>query len=324
MAPLPRLRRLSSLAPLALAAALLAAACGAADEAAGDGADCEALASPVSGPAPELASAAGGWPSANRNLAGDRAALGGPIRAATAARLETAWEYALPSGDSPFGMAATNPLIANGVVYLADLSSNVHAVDLRTGERRWSATNDAPTFGPNGVAVGWGRVFASVGGDSIAAYDVGCGEPLWTADLTREGGGQVNIQPVVAGALVLAATSSLSIPGSRGVLYALDPATGETAWSFDTVESPDLWGHPDLNSGGGAWYPPAVDTASGLVYWGTARPYPFPGAEGFPNGSSRPATTAGPTRCWRWASRTGRCAGPASRSRTTSSTTTAC
>lgn len=63
MAPLPRLRRLSRLAPLALAAALLAAACGAADEAAGDGAGCEALASPVSGPAPELASASGEWPS---------------------------------------------------------------------------------------------------------------------------------------------------------------------------------------------------------------------------------------------------------------------
>ena len=87
---------------------------------------------------------------------------------------------------------------------------------------------------------------------------------------------------------MLAATSSLSIPGSRGVLYALDPATGETAWSFDTIESPDLWGRPALNSGGGAWYPPAVDTASGLVYWGTSGPYPFPGAEGFPNGSSRP------------------------------------
>ena len=93
MAPLPRLRRLSRLAPLALAAALPAAACGADDEAAGDGAGCEALAAPVSSPAPDLASAVDEWPSANRNLAGDRTVLGGPIRAATAARLETAWEY---------------------------------------------------------------------------------------------------------------------------------------------------------------------------------------------------------------------------------------
>ena len=56
MAPLSRLRRLSRLAPLALAAALLAAACGGGD----GGGDCEALAMPVAGPAPGLASAAGG------------------------------------------------------------------------------------------------------------------------------------------------------------------------------------------------------------------------------------------------------------------------
>ena len=55
MAPLPRLRRLSRLAPVALAPALLAAACGGGD----GGEDCEALAMPVAGPAPELAPAAG-------------------------------------------------------------------------------------------------------------------------------------------------------------------------------------------------------------------------------------------------------------------------
>ncbi len=55
MASLPRLRRLSRLAALALAAALLAAACGGGDE----GEDCEALAMPVAGPAPELAATAG-------------------------------------------------------------------------------------------------------------------------------------------------------------------------------------------------------------------------------------------------------------------------
>ena len=87
---------------------------------------------------------------------------------------------------------------------------------------------------------------------------------------------------------MLAATSSLSIPGSRGVLYGLDAATGAVVWSFDTIESPDMWGRPDINSGGGAWYPPAVDADAGLVFWGTSSPYPFPGAEGFPNASSRP------------------------------------
>jgi glucose dehydrogenase len=149
------------------------------------------------------------------------------------------------------------------------------------------ADGGGTTFGPTGVAVAGGRVFANQGGRGIAAYDAASGEPLWESDLTGDGG-VVNIQPLAVGDLVLAATSSLAQPGSRGVLFALDAGDGETVWSFDTVVSDDLWGHPDINSGGGAWYPPVVDLATGVSYWGTSNPYPFPGAPGFPNGSSRP------------------------------------
>jgi len=58
-------------------------------------------------------------------------------------------------------------------------------------------------------------------------------------------------------------------------------------WTFDTVKG-DLWGHPEVNSGGGAWYPPAVDERRGLVYLGVANPAPFPGTPEYPNGTSRP------------------------------------
>jgi plastocyanin len=57
---------------------------------------------------------------------------------------------------------------------------------------------------------------------------------------------------------------------------------------FDTVKNGQLWGNPKVNSGGGAWYPPAVDTSNGTTYWGIGNPAPFPGTKAFPNGSSRP------------------------------------
>src|SRR4029077_2614963 len=76
-------------------------------------------------------------------------------------------------------------------------------------------------------------------------------------------------------------------PGDRGVIYALDATTGAVKWTFDTVEGA-LWGHPEVNSGGGAWYPPAVDLERGLVYVGVANPAPFPGTAEHPNGTSRP------------------------------------
>jgi glucose dehydrogenase len=76
--------------------------------------------------------------------------------------------------------------------------------------------------------------------------------------------------------------------GSTGVIFALDQKTGKVIWSFDTVDSKDIWGNAQVNSGGGAWYPPAIDTAKNILYWGIGNPAPWPGTVQFPNGTSRP------------------------------------
>jgi outer membrane protein assembly factor BamB len=77
------------------------------------------------------------------------------------------------------------------------------------------------------------------------------------------------------------------VPGTMGVVWALDARTGSPLWSFNTVKDGDLWGHPEINSGGGLWYPPAVDR-SGRVFISVGNPAPFPGTSEFPNGASRP------------------------------------
>lgn len=76
--------------------------------------------------------------------------------------------------------------------------------------------------------------------------------------------------------------------GSVGIIYALDQKTGEVLWDFSTVDSEDIWGNPEVNSGGGSWYPPAIDPEAGTLFWGIGNPAPWPGTEEFPNGSSRP------------------------------------
>ena len=73
-----------------------------------------------------------------------------------------------------------------------------------------------------------------------------------------------------------------------GYLEALDATTGKVDWTFDTVRSKNLWGNPAVNSGGGAWYPPAIDVRRNTLYWGVANPAPFVGTSTYPNGSSRP------------------------------------
>jgi outer membrane protein assembly factor BamB len=74
--------------------------------------------------------------------------------------------------------------------------------------------------------------------------------------------------------------------GGKGIVFALDLATGKERWRFDTTTD-DLWGHPEVNSGGGLWYTPAVD-AQGRLYLGVGNPAPFPGTAAYPDGSSRP------------------------------------
>ena len=178
-------------------------------------------------------------------------------------------------------------------MYIQDSTGTVSAIDRDTGAVRWQAKQRDVLVGPNGVAVGWGMVFANDGSSGVIALDAETGEVRWRRALNITPSEGIDIQPTVFGKRVLVSTVPISLRGiyqggDRGIVHALDIATGKDAWTFDTIQSPDLWGHPDVNSGGGAWYPPAIDPTRGLVYWGVANPAPFPGTAEFPNGSSRP------------------------------------
>src|SRR5204863_1113084 len=71
-------------------------------------------------------------------------------------------------------------------------------------------------------------------------------------------------------------------------VYSLNAKTGETRWSFQTVKGgAKLFGNAKVNSGGGLWYPPSVDS-QGRVFLSVANPAPLYGTPKFPNGSSRP------------------------------------
>ena len=97
--------------------------------------------------------------------------------------------------------------------------------------------------------------------------------------------------------------------GNAGVIYALDQKDGAVKWQFSTVDSEDMWGNPGVNSGGGCWFPPAIDTRTGIMYWGTANPGPFPGLKIFPMARAAPGPICIPTPCWRWTQLTVTCCG---------------
>lgn len=241
---------------------------------------------------PEVVQYADDWPLPGRDYLNSRATFDSSIDSTNIATLTPVWQVPLP-GAGGYGNAATTPLIVGDRIYIEDLSSNIRAIDRESGALLWAREYGGFVIGPNGVAVGWGKVFAIRGTDTVVALDEITGAEIWARPLklTRTNG--VDIQPTVYGDRVFVSTVPVSLDGiytggDRGTLFALDQATGEAVWSFDTVDSPDLWGNPKVNSGGGAWFPPAIDTRRGRIYWGIANPAPYPGTREFPNGTSRP------------------------------------
>jgi outer membrane protein assembly factor BamB len=237
--------------------------------------------------------ATGTWPQANYDYANTRNAATSLISSHNVNQLGVAWTFQV-TGVSAYGALATSPIVVNGIVYLQDLGSNVYAIDLASGALKWEKLYNASNLGPNGVAVDQGKVFVESSMQTIAALDAATGTQLWSRQIPYPESQGIDEQfTAYQGTLYLSTIPGTSITsyykgGEMGIIYALDEQTGRIEWSFNTVKDGDLWGNPQVNSGGGAWYPPALDTSTGTTYWGTGNAAPWPGTPQYPNGSSRP------------------------------------
>jgi outer membrane protein assembly factor BamB len=278
-------RSLTVVSAALVAAGLLAASCSSSSDSGDGGTGATTSIVPAGAPA-EVAADPTGWVLPGHDYDNSRTATGSAIRSGNLRQLELAWKAPVDGGLS------TVPLIVGDTVYVQDGSGTVRALDATTGAERWKSEAFGFGIGPYGVAVADGRVFAMHGSTGVVALDASNGHELWTAAITATPTTGIDIQPLVYDGMVLVSTVPVSTGGiyqggDHGVINALDAATGAVRWTWDTVE-PGLWGNPEVNSGGGAWYPPAVDVANGRVIWGIANPAPFVGTPEFPNGSSRP------------------------------------
>ncbi|HET8863700.1 MAG TPA: PQQ-binding-like beta-propeller repeat protein [Solirubrobacterales bacterium] len=227
-----------------------------------------------------------GYP--NSDLANTRS-TSGPIKASSVEELKVAWTLPI-NAESAFGSHASPPIVSKGVVYSQDLASNVQAIEADSGDVLWQKKYELPDHGPNGVVVQDGLVLGATP-NAAFALDQETGKQIWSVQLIKKEVEGIDMAPGYHDGVVFVSTVPVNVSefyggGGVGTLWALDAKTGKKLWHWDTVPK-DLWGKPDVNSGGGLWYPPAFD-GKGSMYVGVGNPGPFPGTEDEPWGSSRP------------------------------------
>ncbi len=254
---------------------------------------------------PEVTQYAKDWPLPHRDYANSRATMDSTITSQNVKSLGVGWVHNVPSGASTFGSISSTPLILGNNVYVTDLGNNFIALDLATGALKWQTVENLASLGPNGPSIGYGKIFGSVSPYEVAALDLSTGKEIWRKNLAEIQGGNSGIVGLDQQGTVYDNTYYIStVPGNagvfyaggaQGVLFALNQANGDVVWNFSTLQTTDYWGHPEINSGGGCWFPPAVDTNTGNIFWGIANPAPFPGQpkqppaipQDWPNGLSR-------------------------------------
>ncbi|MDP9306744.1 MAG: PQQ-binding-like beta-propeller repeat protein [Actinomycetota bacterium] len=282
----------ASLVAALIALAVALAGCGSSSKS-GSGTSTSSQASAVGQAPPEWAANAGSWPAHNYGLANTRATTNTDINATNVAKLTPKWRFKLPY-IGQFGAYTSNPIVLDGVVYIEDPDSDVYALNQQTGAVMWKHLYKSvtPSGGPNGLALGYGLLFGATEGAAFALNPKN-GAQVWMHKLIGNKLEGIDMTPQLYDGKVLIST----IPGSStnfyqggafGTVYSLDAKTGKTIWSFQTVKGgAKLFGNPKVNSGGGLWYPPSVDS-HGRVFLSVANPAPLYGTPKFPNGSSRP------------------------------------
>jgi len=222
--------------------------------------------------------------SASIDLANTRN-LPSSLDSSSVARLEPVWSRSLQArswGSHYVG----SPVVYEDVVYLQDPRRNVEAIDLADGKLLWEKNYDATAEGAFGLTVGDGLVFGATP-TAAFALDAKTGREVWSTNLADGLTDLIDMTPGYHDGRVYFATSPApGQAGSIGVLWALDATTGKRIWRFKTLPQA-LWGHPDINFGGGIYYTPAFD-GQGSVYVGIGHAGPIPGTEEYPWGSSRP------------------------------------
>ena len=179
------------------------------------------------------------------------------------------------------GPIVASPAIAEGVVYIPSLDTNLYAVDQETGKEKWKYKSSMPIASTPAVAGGLLYFVSSAG--ALGAVDIATGKIKWVLPTEYERKFEAkNLHGYPPAAQIIPDawdifTSSPAVANGKvffgsgdGGVYAADAKTGVLLWKFSTGDvvhsSPAVVGNTVYV---GSWdsYLYALDADSGQLKW---------------------------------------------------------
>lgn len=212
------------------------------------------------------------------------------INAGNVNQLRLAWSRAMQPGPQE-----VEPLVYDGIMYLANSEDILQALDATTGDLLWEYQRKLPAeigglTGTNyryrNVSIYRDKIFLATNDAFQIALEAKSGRVLWEtrrADY-KDQVAQTTGPIVVKGKLLNGSRCNPSSPLPGGCfITAHDAESGEPLWQVNVIARPgepggDTWGGLPLEARrhASAWMPGSYDPELNLVYWGTGVTAPVP------------------------------------------------
>jgi alcohol dehydrogenase (cytochrome c) len=207
------------------------------------------------------------------------------VNKTTVKNLVPVWNLSLDNSSN----ASTQPIVANGVMYVTSHNSTV-AVDIETGKTKWKSPIELPAdingflccgIHSRGPAIFDGVLYRTTIDAHVMGINIADGKTIWKSKAAdyKEGYSMTHA-PLVAGGVLMTGISGGEY-GTRGLLKGWDLKTGKELWTRYTTAGPEDKNAASWNDGtyvkGGAptWITGSYDPEQDLVFWGTGNGGPW-------------------------------------------------
>ncbi len=231
-----------------------------------------------------------GWSPSLTNSRFQEAAQAG-LAAADVPRLKLKWAFSLGAVTT----ARAEPTVIGNRVFVSSVTGSLYALDRETGCTQWGFKAAAGVR--SGVIIsevnGGHYVYFGDSGANVYALNASTGELIWKTHPVEHFASLATATPQVYKGIVYQAFSSFEEALGpdpnfecctfRGVVVALDAATGKKLWQTFTIPEAAKPTHKNAAgtqqhgpSGAGVWSTPTIDERLGLLYVATGDNYSDP------------------------------------------------